>query len=438
MTVQRSTVDLRRLLLILIPLSAANLAAWVYLTRLWPPDLTLRTLFTALIFVALIVLAEQLAIDLPIPHARITVSVSSAITFAGVLTLGPTLGILVAVVGTFLDDLIDRREPLKILANANNFALQGVVAGPLYFALADEGSPLASMRNFLAMLLAAVVSSSFQTVLLALVLSLASGTSAWYLWRGMARGLLVEFLALPALGSLFPILAREHPLALVLMVIPLVGPYLAFRDYRQLHHETQSTFELLADLLDRRDPYTASHSQRVAHLTMLILDEFPELSADERDAIIAAARIHDLGKVATSDLILRKPGRLTDDEFAVIQRHPVDGSEILRHLTPYRHIVEIVRHHHERWDGRGYPDGLAGEAIPFGARVIAVADTYDAMTTDRPYRRALSHEEALAELQRGAGTQFDPVVVAAFERALARAREVVPQKAAPSMSAPVF
>jgi HD-GYP domain-containing protein (c-di-GMP phosphodiesterase class II) len=170
---------------------------------------------------------------------------------------------------------------------------------------------------------------------------------------------------------------------------------------------------------------------------MLIRDEFPELTADKRDAIIAAARIHDLGKVATSDHILRKPGCLTDDEFAVIQRHPVDGSEILRHLTPYRHIVEIVRHHHERGDGRGYPDGLAGEAIPFGARVIAVADTYDAMTTDRPYRRALSHEEALAELQRGAGTQFDPVVVAAFERALARAREAVLQKAAPSMSAPV-
>ncbi|MBO9358300.1 MAG: hypothetical protein J7450_01915 [Thermomicrobium sp.] len=138
---QRSTVDLRRLRPILIPLSAANLAAWVYLTRLWPPDFTPRTLFTAAIFVALIVLAEQLAIDLPIPHARITVSVSSAITFAGVLTLGPTLGILVAVVGTLLDDLIDRREPLKILANANNFALQGVVAGPPLLHARRRGIP---------------------------------------------------------------------------------------------------------------------------------------------------------------------------------------------------------------------------------------------------------------------------------------------------------
>ncbi|MBO9387256.1 MAG: hypothetical protein J7453_12550 [Thermomicrobium sp.] len=122
--------------------------------------MTPRTLFTAAIFGALIVLAEQLAIDLPIPHARITVSVSSAITFASVLTLGPELSIPVAVLGTVIDDLIDRREPLKILTNANNYALQGTIPAPLYFMLADEGSPVASIRNFLAMLLAAVVSSS--------------------------------------------------------------------------------------------------------------------------------------------------------------------------------------------------------------------------------------------------------------------------------------
>ncbi|MFN3337480.1 MAG: HD domain-containing phosphohydrolase, partial [Thermomicrobium sp.] len=369
MTTQRTTIDLKRFLPILALLSVVDAAAFfVLVVAGWPVEYSLRSLLTAAILVALVVLAEQLAIDLPIPHARITVSVSSAITFAAVLTLGPILGIFVAILGTLLDDLIERREPLKILVNVNNFALQGIIAGPIYFALAGPGSPLASLRNFFSMLLAAVVSSTAQTLLLALLLSVATGTSAWYLWRSMARGLLVEFLALPALGSLFPILAREHPLALVLMVIPLLGPYLAFRDYRQLHHETQSTFELLADLLDRRDPYTAAHSQRVAQLTALILDEFPELTVEEREAIISAARIHDLGKVATSDLILRKPGRLSDDEFAVIQRHPVDGSEILRHLSPYRHIVEIVRHHHERWDGRGYPDGLAGEAIPFGSR----------------------------------------------------------------------
>ena len=422
----------RRLLLLLSLLTAGLLAAFaLFVLHFGLGDISPTVMLILAILLALTVLAEQLAIDLPIPYIRITVSVSSAVTFAAVLTLGPVLGMLVAIVGTLLDDLIERREPLKIWVNVNNFALQGAVAGPVYFLFADGASPLSSLRNFFLMIVAAVLSSVAQTLLLAAFLSAASGTSAWYLWRSMARGLLVEFLALPALGSLFPILAEEHPLALVLMVIPLLGPYLAFRDYRQLHHETQNTFELLADLLDRRDPYTAAHSQRVAQLTALILDEFPGLSADEREAILLAARIHDLGKVATSDLILRKPGRLTDDEFAIIKRHPVDGSEILRHLSPYRHIVEIVRHHHERWDGRGYPDGLAGEAIPFGSRVIAVADTYDAMTTDRPYRRALTHEEALAELRRSAGTQFDPAVVAAFERALARASEAIQEKTVP-------
>lgn len=434
MTSPQTVTDLKRFLPFLLLLTTANATAFIFATIYFPTEISFRSLLTAAILLALVILAEQLAIDLPVPHARITVSVSSAINFAAVLTLGPSLGIAVAVLGTLIDDLIERREPIKILVNMNNFALQGIIAGPMYFFMAEGESPLANPRNFFAMLVAAVASSSAQTVLLALLLSIATGTSAWYLWRSMARGLLVEFLALPALGSLFPILAREHPLALVLMVIPLLGPYLAFRDYRQLHHETQSTFELLADLLDRRDPYTAAHSQRVAQLTALILDEFPELTVEEREAIISAARIHDLGKVATSDLILRKPGRLSDDEFAVIQRHPVDGSEILRHLSPYRHIVEIVRHHHERWDGRGYPDGLAGEEIPFGSRVIAVADTYDAMTTDRPYRRALTHEEAIAELRRGAGSQFDPAIVAAFERAVARASTAVREKAAVSLS----
>lgn len=435
MNSQRSA-NLQKMVPALILLSFFNGAGIVGLWLLWPVSgLSLEQVFICVVFVLLIVVSEQLAIDLPVPSTRITVSVSSALTFAAVLTLGPVVGVFVSVLGTLIDDLLERRESIKILVNANNFALQGIIAGPVYFLIADDGTPLSSLKNFGAMLLAGFLSSGVETLLLAFVLSVASGTSAWYLWRSMARGLLVEFLALPALGSLFPILAREHPLALVLMVIPLLGPYLAFRDYRQLHHETQNTFELLADILDRRDPYTAAHSQRVAQLTALILDEFPHLSAEEREAIISAARIHDLGKVATSDLILRKPGRLTDDEFAAIKRHPVDGSEILSHLSPYRHIVEIVRHHHERWDGRGYPDGLAGEAIPFGSRVIAVADTYDAMTTERPYRRALSHEEALAELRRGAGTQFDPAVVAAFERALARASEAISEKVLPRATA---
>ena len=386
---------------------------------LWIPEFDWKLLTALLLLIGALFIAEHLSVDLPVTNLRITVSVGSALSFAAILTFGPLVGTLVAVTGSLLEDILDRRDPIKMVVNTANFSLSSFLAGWLYFSVADTGqTPIATLHNFSTMLTAAAVFSLVQATLLSIVLSQAGRSSFWHLWKVAARGLLIEFLALPALGALYPVLARENPLALVLMIVPLLGPYFAFRNYRQLHAETQATFELLADLLDRRDPYTSEHSRRVAHFVEQILQQFPDLPYDEAETILSAARIHDLGKIATTDFVLSKPGRLTAEEFATIKRHPIEGSDLLRQLTPYRRVVEIVRHHHERWDGKGYPDGLAGEQIPFGSRVIAVADTYDAMTSDRAYRRALSHEQALAEIRRCAGTQFDPVVVAAFERAL--------------------
>jgi HD-GYP domain-containing protein (c-di-GMP phosphodiesterase class II) len=127
--------------------------------------------------------------------------------------------------------------------------------------------------------------------------------------------------------------------------------------------------------------------------------------------------VHDIGKVGTRDLTLYKPGPLTRDERLEMLRHAEVGAGIVSRTGEYRLTASIIRHHHERWDGTGYPDGLAGEEIPLGARVIAVADAYDAMTTDRPYSTAMSPERAVDEIRRGAGTQFDPMVVNAFLRA---------------------
>ena len=129
---------------------------------------------------------------------------------------------------------------------------------------------------------------------------------------------------------------------------------------------------------------------------------------------ISAARVHDLGKIATADRILYKKEALTDEERQAIIAHPADGSELAGQFSMYRKGRDYIRHHHERWDGRGYPDGLAGTHIPLGARIITVADAYDAMTSDRPYRAALSPEIALAELRNGAGRQFDPDLVDIF------------------------
>ena len=170
---------------------------------------------------------------------------------------------------------------------------------------------------------------------------------------------------------------------------------------------------LLADTIDKRDEYTYAHSQRVAGYAGEIARAMA-LPRDEVELIVSAARVHDLGKIATADRILYKKEALTDEERQAIVAHPADGSELAGQFSMYRKGRDYIRHHHEQWDGTGYPDGLAGTHIPLGARIITVADAYDAMTSDRPYRAALSPEIALAELRNGAGRQFDPALVDVF------------------------
>jgi HD-GYP domain-containing protein (c-di-GMP phosphodiesterase class II) len=169
----------------------------------------------------------------------------------------------------------------------------------------------------------------------------------------------------------------------------------------------------IVSLIGLRDQYTASHCGRVETYSRTIAKKL-QLSDDEIETIGFAASLHDLGKVAIPDHILLKPGELTEEEFAWIQQYPVWGWTTLHEFDEFDQAALLVLHQHERVDGRGYPRGLRGKQIPLGSRIINVADSYDAMRTTRPYRKGLSEGEALAELMRCAGTQFDPEVVEAF------------------------
>jgi putative nucleotidyltransferase with HDIG domain len=188
----------------------------------------------------------------------------------------------------------------------------------------------------------------------------------------------------------------------------------AERDLRPDGSRSTETLRRLASLLEARDGYTHRHSRRVARHALRIAQEL-DLPAAEAAKIWAAATLHDIGKLYTPREILNKPARLTDAEFDVIKCHPVDGAAILAGIGDPE-LVAIVRSHHERTDGTGYPDGLAGNEIPIGARIIAVADTFDALTSTRPYRPAATHKRALDILRREAGTQLDAAAVAAFVR----------------------
>jgi HD-GYP domain-containing protein (c-di-GMP phosphodiesterase class II) len=181
-------------------------------------------------------------------------------------------------------------------------------------------------------------------------------------------------------------------------------------EYRQ---QTLAMATSLVSLIDLRDRYTGGHSQRVARYVRAIALQMG-LPDELTDTAIFAASLHDIGKIGVPDHVLLKAGRLDDDEFNWIRKHPEWGWIALRNVNGFEQAALLVLHHHERLDGAGYPSGLRGTEIPLGSRIIAVADSYDALTTNRPYRTARTREEALAELQRCVGTQFDPEVVGAF------------------------
>ena len=188
------------------------------------------------------------------------------------------------------------------------------------------------------------------------------------------------------------------------------------RLYQELEEMFFQTTDSLADAIEKRDPYTGGHTQRVTQYSLAIA-KYLQLNALEKKWLKITSVLHDIGKVGIEDQILKKPDRLSPDESEMIKRHCNIGVEIIKHIRQLRESIPGVKYHHEQLDGKGYPNGLKGEEIPVLAKIIAVADTFDAMTTDRPYRIAMGREAAVKELEKCSGTQFDEKVVEAFIQA---------------------
>jgi HD-GYP domain-containing protein (c-di-GMP phosphodiesterase class II) len=181
----------------------------------------------------------------------------------------------------------------------------------------------------------------------------------------------------------------------------------------KLHPLLVSSIDKLARAVELRDAYTGEHSQRVTHFAILLGQQF-RLSAEDLELIRLVTPLHDIGKIGIDDAILRKPGKLTAAEFEAMKTHTTKGVEIIEKIPDLSQALPIVRSHHERWDGGGYPDGLKGKDIPRLARIVAVANAFDAMVFDTPYRRGQAAEIAFAEIERQQGLQFDPEIVTAF------------------------
>jgi putative nucleotidyltransferase with HDIG domain len=336
----------------------------------------------------------------------------------------PIAGALVVLVS----DIRSRKRWFSLIFNAANYVLTFGITS-LIWHLYSGGRTLVdlplSFVTFFVVTMIIVVFYVLNVFLLNGYLSIINQRPITYIWITQDLGFLLPYLSLEVVGVLVALVWQTSPSIIPLLIVPAVTTYLAFETIERLQQQTQQAMISMADAIDARDTYTAEHSRRVAVLARRIAEVYG-LKAREIERIELAARLHDIGKVGINDHILNKAGPLTDEEWAIMKQHPVLGAEMLKPYKQFRNEVAIVHAHHERWDGRGYPDNVRGQQIPIGARIISVADTFDAMTSSRPYRPALSRQTAVEEIRKNALIQFDPQVVASFLQVMEEMTKVRP------------
>src|SRR5689334_16864344 len=371
------------------------------------------TSLVALLLVAAIILTSQFPI-----HIRYyqKIDISSLVLYLIAVLLPPPLAATTAGLGVLTAELALRTRRGTYLSDIITLASRWVI-------IVLIGSLVASIPagNGLAHLAALAVAGGIlwigDILTLPFVLAPISGESYSQIVRAAIADSGPAEAAQYILGLLGALAAMQHIWALALLAVPGALVYLAFKSAKEMHDGTSQLLESMADTVDLRDPYTGGHSRRVTELTIGILREL-DMQGTSAELIIAAARVHDIGKIGIPDRVLNKPGMLTAEERAIMETHPERGADLLRRYPDFAQGVEIVRHHHERWDGTGYPHRLKGTDIPLGARIVAVADSFDAMTSDRPYRPALPVRKAVEILRTGRGEQWDAVIVDAFLRSI--------------------
>ncbi len=353
---------------------------------------------------------------------RRSTSTAMAICAVAVYIGGAPLGILTVVLGSLAAEVVLRWEKLKrgprqfltyVGFNVAQLVISVAVAGLVFRALGGTPPPYTSWTQFIPLLATFLAYVVVNTSLVAMIIHLTERVQLAYLLRFDLRHLHVQMLTLGVLAILMAIVYPLSPWYVLLVGSPLMVVQISIRSYARLREQAKEAFERISRIVGERDPYTGTHSADVAELAVK-LARAVRLPDEVVEQLGAAARVHDLGKIAVPDSILLKPGELTEEEWAVIRRHPVTGAEILQGLEIYEGIVDIVRHEHEHWDGGGYPDGLVGEKIPLGSRILAVADVWNALTTDRPYRPAYTEEDARRIMREMAGTVLDPKLVGVF------------------------
>jgi len=358
---------------------------------------------------------------------RIGFSFTSIILLAAVALLGPFGAAIVGAVTYLL--VVNKQRPEVRLFNIGMTSAYGAIGGFVYL-LAGGTAPESSIGGVwplvlhvgLPMMVADVAQCLLNAVILAGIVRLTKGTPIRRFVLGMLGTSGPAYIGYGLIGFLFVILwvpAGVGPASALLILAPLFVARWAFVQYGDEQRAHERTLSALVAAVETKDVYTRGHSERVAQLCDLMAGSL-SLNHQDTEALRFAGMLHDIGKLAVPTRVLRKSDQLSEANFASVATHAASGAEMVRGIEFLEGSTEAILHHHERMDGNGYPAGLRGEDIPLFARIIAVADAFDSLTTSRFHRDAHTVEDAVVELRRYAGAQLDPAIVAALERGLAR------------------
>jgi HD-GYP domain-containing protein (c-di-GMP phosphodiesterase class II) len=368
----------------------------------------LNAIIAAVTLLAMIVVAYRRPVRIgPHRHANVT----TAAEVAAVLLLPGPLAVLVVGLGTWWGEAAMRPAFVQRLFNVSVAVLRGV-AGVAVFALVVRAGDQALIMPVAALLAALAMYISATLLVLGIAAVQLRDNPIPRMWASQRETAIAE-LALIVTGIMAALAGMQAVWALPLLVAPALIAQRALRDGVALQAQTRLALEELADVVDMRDHYTYEHSRRVSELSRAVARQLGLPRAEVED-VAAAARLHDVGKIGIKSSVLLKPGRLSDREWLEMRTHPEVGARLISQFPSFARGRDLVLSHHEKYDGSGYPRRLKGEQIPLGARIIAVADAWDAMTSNRAYRNAVDLDAVLAEMERCRGTQFDPAVLDAF------------------------
>lgn len=371
----------------------------------------------ALFWSVLTVLVESLLILLP--NSNIGVSVGSAVNLAAIIVGGPLLAVISSAFGfLFRVPKVEGRGRVHIFNTPISMTAfntsQGIVVtgimGLLYLSFGGVVGQFFISQTMIILLIGTVLN----TIIISTLMSTMSEDNFIKIWLANIKDIVGSIIAVGTIGIIMALSYISYGYgAVILFLGPLLLARYSFKMYIDMRNVSLSIIESLCKALDAKDSYTSGHVSRVEEYSIRLAESF-EFSPDKIENVKLASRLHDIGKIGISDKILNKEGQLTDIEYEKIKKHPVVGADIVGEIHFLKEVARIIRYHHERYDGTGYPEGLKEDEVPIESYMLSIADAYDAMTSDRSYRKALTKTEAIKEIRLNSGTQFHPQVAEKF------------------------